>query len=88
MSSTERKPGQASPDINKEDLKVERLRVLMSYDKKTDIKTKELAEAWGVPPTTVGAIISAAITGKKLRAELLEHYDLHPSRYTGVVLYS
>ncbi len=50
----------------------------MSYDDKNDINTKLLAESWGVPMTTVGGLISGAISGKRLRTELIEEYNYAP----------
>ena len=46
-STRARQTGQAGEGISEEELKHERLRILMSYDDRKDIDTATLQEGWG-----------------------------------------
>jgi hypothetical protein len=53
-STRARQPGQTGEGINEEELKHERLRILMSYDNRKDIHSPTLAEGWKVSPQMIG----------------------------------
>jgi hypothetical protein len=57
-----------------EEVKHERLRILMSYDDRSLINSSELAEKWKVSPQMLGGLVSAAKLNKSLRGELMEGY--------------